>query len=448
MWRILVLGAISGLPWVFIGSALTLWLKESGESRSTIGHASLIFAVYSINFLWAPLVDRIRIPWLAERVGQRKAWILTLQAGIFICLLLWSMLYPTNSLELVITVGLAIAICSATQDINIDALRIEQMKDGESDAMAAGAAVTVVGWWTGYKLGGMLALFLAEYLQLQGHENYWQLTFLALLVLILAMNALLMLIPEVSWQARQEAQLKDQAELGSYMGLAGQSSFTTWIGSTIIAPFASFFRNNGVKAAVAILSFIFLFKIGEAFVGKMSIVFYKEMDFSKADIAVYSKGLGWVVTVVFTLIGGWFAAKKGIVKALMISGIAMAGTNLLFSLMAWVSEPSELLFATAVLVDDVTASIATVSFVTFISLLVDRTYTATQYALLASLGTLGRTLLAATSGDLVDALDGDWGTFFVITTFMVVPSLILLWYIRGRFAGLINNREDAAQANA
>lgn len=139
----------------------------------------------------------------------------------------------------------------------------------------------------------------------------------------------------------------------------------------------------------------------------MSIVFYKEVGFSKSDIAIYSKGLGWIVTVVFTLIGGWFAVKQGIVKALMIAGIAMAITNIMFSFMAWSAEPSIALFAAAVLIDDVTASIATVIFVTFISLLVDRTYTATQSALLASLGTAGRTLLAASSGAMVDALDGD-----------------------------------------
>ena len=181
----------------------------------------------------------------------------------------------------------------------------------------------------------------------------------------------------------------------------------------------------------------------------MSIIFYQEVGFSKSDIAIYSKGLGWIVTVVFTLIGGWFAVRQGIVKALFFAGIAMAATNLMFSLMAWTSEPSVLLFAAAVLVDDVTASIATVIFVTFISLLVDRTYTATQYALLASLGTAGRTLLAASSGAMVDFLDGDWGLFFVITALMVIPSLVLLLLVRKRFSALEANSQatDATQSD-
>jgi PAT family beta-lactamase induction signal transducer AmpG len=272
-------------------------------------------------------------------------------------------------------------------------------------------------------------LTTADALQSRGYENYWQITFQLLCVLVVLMNLLLLMIPEASWRERQAAQTKDQAAIGSRLG-SGGSGIVAWLSSTIIAPFASFFRQNGVSIALALLGFIFLFKLGEAFVGKMSIIFYKEIGFSKSDIAIYSKGLGWVVTVIFTLVGGWFAVKQGIVRALLLAGIAMAVTNLMFSFMAWSAEPSKLLFAAAVLVDDVTASIATVIFVTFISLLVDRTYTATQYALLASLGTAGRTFIAASSGALVDGLDGDWGLFFIITAVMVIPSLVLLWFIR------------------
>jgi PAT family beta-lactamase induction signal transducer AmpG len=203
-------------------------------------------------------------------------------------------------------------------------------------------------------------------------------------------------------------------------------------GSTIVSPIASFFRQNGMALAIAILAFVFLFKIGEAFVGKMSIIFYDDIGFSKGDIGLYSKGLGWVTTIVFTLIGGWFAVKRGVVTALILAGLAMAATNLLFSLMAWQGEPSTWLFAIAVVVDDAAAAIATVIFVTFISLLVDRTYTATQYALLSSIGTSGRTVVAASSGALVDGLGGDWGTFFLLTAVMVLPSLVLLFWLRNR----------------
>ena len=161
----------------------------------------------------------------------------------------------------------------------------------------------------------------------------------------------------------------------------------------------------------------------------MSIIFYKEIGFSKSEIAIYSKSLGWITTVVFTLLGGIFAMKSGTIKTMFVAGILMALTNLLFAILAWTGK-SEILFAFSVIADDLTAAFATVAFVAFISLLVDRTYTATQYALLASIGTAGRTTLSSSSGTLVDWLNGDWGTFFIITTLMVLPSLIILWYIR------------------
>jgi len=154
-----------------------------------------------------------------------------------------------------------------------------------------------------------------------------------------------------------------------------------------------------------------------------------KLGFLKQILALYSKGIGWVTTVAFTLLGGLFAIRMGLLKAMFVSGIVMALTNLLFSVLAWVGN-SEILFAFAVLLDDLAASFATVAFVGFISALVDRTYTATQYALLASIGTAGRTLFASSSGALVDWLNGDWGIFFIITAIMVVPSLICLFLIR------------------
>ena len=162
MLRILLLGIISGFPWVLIGTALTLWLKEDGLSRSTIGWAGLIFGVYALNWMWAPLVDRIRIPILTDKIGHRKSWIISMQLLIVVALVLWSIINPVDNLKMVIFLGLIIAISSATQDITIDALRIEQIGEHESSSMAAGAAIAVVGWWTGFKLGGMIALVVAD----------------------------------------------------------------------------------------------------------------------------------------------------------------------------------------------------------------------------------------------------------------------------------------------
>ena len=432
MIKILLLGAISGFPWVIIGSSLSLWLKEDGLSRSTIGWAGLIFAVYAFNYLWAPIVDRIRIPWLTNKIGHRRGWIVLMQTIILMSLIFWSVINPTTNLALVVSIGLVIAIASATQDITVDALRIEQIGEDEGKAMQAGAAMAVVGWWTGYKLGGVVALTSAEFLQNYGFENYWQITFLVLGIMIILCNIGLMFVNEAPQTDRSEFQKKTDKIIVDKLGSSNLLTNTiAWLTGTVIGPIISFFKKNGFYIALAILAFIFLFKIGEAFLGRMSVIFYKEIGFTKSDIALYSKGLGWITTVIFTLLGGLFAIRSGVVKAMFVSGILMASTNLLFSLLAW-SGKSEWLFAIAVIFDDMAAAFATVAFVAFISMLVDRTYTATQYALLASIGTAGRTTLAASSGALVDWLNGDWGIFFIITAVMVIPSLIFLYMIKDR----------------
>ena len=531
MVRILLLGAISGFPWVLIASSLSLWLKEEGLSRSTIGWAGLIFGVYAFNFLWAPIIDRIQIPVLTKKLGHRRGWIVLMQVAILLSLVVWSYINPTENFTLLIAVGLIIAIASATQDITVDALRIEQINENEGKSMAAGAAMAVVGWWTGYKLGGLIALFTAEYFENMGIADYWQATFLVLGVIIILMNIGLMFVHEATNTNRLENQKLEDKKInedlnsakkrnlmtlgaffliisilqllpkfeqtkdlfpylpltllhflmiGLVLGFLGHfylkmnfktltlgliaflifykgilsflvvdlillilgiallninsvwgNNTASWISGKIGGPILSFVKKNGVSIALGILGFVFLFKIGEAFLGRMSIVFYKEIGFSKGEIAIYSKGLGWITTVVFTLLGGVMAMRVGTIKTMFFAGGLMALTNLLFALLAWTGK-SELLFAIAVIADDITAAFATVAFVAFISLLVDRTYTATQYALLASIGTAGRTLLASSSGALVDWLNGDWGTFFVLTTVMVIPSLICLWFIRNK----------------
>ncbi len=455
MLKILLLGAISGFPWVLIGSSLSLWLKEEGLSRSTIGWAGLIFGVYAFNYLWAPLIDRLQIPYLTRKLGHRRSWIVLMQVIILICLIVWSFINPSENLVLLITVGLIIAIASATQDITVDALRIEQIGENENKSMAAGAAMAVVGWWSGYKLGGVIALFTAEYFENVGIINYWQLTFLILGIVVILMNIGLMFVREQSSNEKQLKQKETDELMKDKIGSRNVfSNIVAWISSTLGGPVISFFKKNGFSIALGILGFVFLFKIGEAFLGRMSVIFYKEMGFSKSDIAIYSKTLGWITTVIFTLLGGLLAIRSGTIRTMFVAGILMATTNLLFSVLA-ITEKSELLFAIAVIADDIAAAFATVAFVAFISLLVDRTYTATQYALLASIGTAGRTLMASSSGALVDTLENGafinlkykfinlgsisipsfenpWAIFFIITAIMVIPSLIFLWFIKDK----------------
>ena len=405
MARILLLGVISGFPWVLIGSALSLWLKEDGLSRTAIGWAGLIFGVYAVNFLWVPLIDRLRVPLLTDRLGHRRAWIVTLQAVILACLILWSVLEPTANQAAVVAVGLVVATASATQDITIDALRIEQVGESEGESMAAGAATAVIGWWTGFKPGGVIALKTASAFQNAGVENYWQATFLVLGgLVILCSIGLVLFVREAPPAGRIAAQAEDDDRIAARLALSGGlGRAATWLAGTVAGPLMSFFRRNGLA------------------------------------IAVYAKGLGWVTTVTFTVLGGLFAVRAGLVRAMFLSGLAMASTNLLFAVLAWTGK-SAAMFAAAVVVDDLTSAFATVTFVAFISMLVDRTYTATQYALLASIGTAGRTLFAASSGALVDWLDGDWGVFFVITALMVMPSLACLWAVRSRLAHALAGR--------
>ena len=320
MLRILLLGAISGFPWVLIGSSLSLWLKEEGLSRSTIGWAGLIFGVYAFNYLWAPLIDRIQIPFLTKKIGHRRGWIVLMQLVILISLILWSVINPSENLALLISIGLVIAIASSTQDITVDALRIEQVGENENKSMAAGAAMTVVGWWTGYKLGGVVALFTAEYFEKIGVNNYWQATFIVMGVVVILMNIALMFVHENSFTERILSQKKTDEIIKNKLG---NNNFLTkilsWLSGTIGGPVISFFKKNGFSIAIGILGFVFLFKIGEAFLGRMSIVFYKELGFSKSDIAIYSKTLGWITTVVFTLLGGLFAIRSGTVKTMFIA---------------------------------------------------------------------------------------------------------------------------------
>ena len=441
MARILLLGIIQGFPFVLIYTALTLWLRDNEFSRTQVGFISLIGVTYGFNWLWAPLVDRIRIPWLTNKIGHRRSWIVVMQLIILISLVLWGLNNPKENIWIVGLVGLIIAIASATQDIVTDALRIEQVGKTEGASMSAGAGVMVIGWFTGYKIGGIITLFIAHYLEKFGIQNFWQVTFLLLTIIIIACNIALMFFPEERSIERQTEQKKTDQFIVNKLGSSNSiTNIFAWIAGTITGPFVSFFKSKGMKIGIYIIIFLFLFKIGEAFLGKMSVIFYDDMGFSKRDIAIYSKGYGYLITIIFTMVGSFFAIRSGLVKAMIIAGILMASTNLLFSALALYGK-SELLFATAVILDEITSAISTVVFVAFISILVDRTYTATHYALMASLATFGKNVFSAFSGFVVDKLEflnspenlhNDWAVFFVITAIMVIPSLIFLWMVKDK----------------
>ncbi|MDX1705121.1 AmpG family muropeptide MFS transporter [Pseudidiomarina sp.] len=415
VWLIFGFGLISGFPWVLIGSMLSAWLQEEGLSRTAIGLFGVVFVAYSINFSWSPLVDRFRIPLLHRWLGQRRSWIALCLTGILLATAALTRIDITSQLTLVALLALAIAVLSATQDVAIDAFRIECFGPHEARLQSAGAAMATAGWWTGYSGLGALPFFMVDGISWDWQDGY------LLLTGVLGLQLLLVIF------AREPHRYAP--EVRSFHNV------TDWLHNAVIEPVTEFFRRNGWQLAAGMLAFIFLFKIGEAFLGRMSIVFYKEVGFTNDDIAVYSKIITWWVTIVFAVLGSMVNLRLGIVKGLMIGGIAMASSNLMFAWIAGVGPDTNLLLA-AVLIDGFTGAWSTVAFVAFISLLCNRAFTATQYALLASLGNLGRTLLSSYSGMVVDWLDGDWQLFFILTALMVLPSLLILFLLRHKLLKL------------
>ncbi|PNH92052.1 AmpG family muropeptide MFS transporter [Vibrio diazotrophicus] len=427
LW-VLMLGCSSGFPWVLIGSNMSGWLKDAGLTRSAIGYFGSVFAVYAINFLWAPAVDRVRLPVLHSLLGQRRSWILLCQVLILICTLFIAGVNPATNLMLTSMLALGIAIASATQDIAVDAFRIDTFPKSESSKLPQASAMAVIGWWTGYSVPGYLAFINADSMGWNG--VYYG---MAAIVGVLILFTLLVGEPNTNREALQK-----QAE--QRHNKVVNSKILAWLSVTVLEPFIDFFRRNGTSVAITLLLFVFLFKIGEAFLGRMSIAFYKEIGFSNEQIGYYSKLIGWGITMLFTLIGSMVNVRFGIVRGLMIGGIAMSASNLMFSWIAQVG-PNEHLFLATIIVDNFTTAFSTVAFVSFLTVMTGQAFSATQYALLASLGNFGRTTLASFSGELADYLN-DWSLFFILTALMVIPSLIMLYTLRHYFTDLLNKARN------
>lgn len=433
LW-VFMLGCSSGFPWVLIGSNMSGWLKDAGLTRAAIGYFGSVFAVYAINFLWAPLVDRVKLPLLYKTLGQRRSWIFLCQSLVLVCTLLIAGVNPAHNLILTSALALGIAIASATQDIAIDAFRIDTFPKSDASKLPQASAMAVIGWWTGYSLPGYLAFINADSIGWNG-VYYGMAGIVALLMLFTLL---------VGEPTTRREQLQQEAE-ARHNQLVG-SKVLTWLTVTVAEPFLDFFKRNGVRVALTLLLFVFLFKIGEAFLGRMSIPFYKEVGFSNEQIGYYSKLLGWGITIFFTLIGSMINVKFGIVRGLMIGGTAMAASNLMF---AWLAEvgANENLFLATLVVDNFTSAFSTVAFVSFLTMVTGQAFSATQYALLASLGNFGRTTLASFSGELVDYLN-NWSLFFIITALMVIPSLVMLYSLRHYFHNLLEKAKKESSDGA
>lgn len=440
MAKILLLGFVSGFPWLLIASMVSLWLKEEGLSRTGIGLFGLIFSVYAVNVFWAPVVDSVRIPFLTKTFGRRRAWIVLMQAVIFVALIAIAALpQAEGNLWTLAALLFAIALASATQDVAIDALRIELISRDEPEKVGAGSAMATSGWWLGFGGGKAFAFPLVELMQGAGIAKAWQAGYLSMTIVVFV--SALMLLYFVRENTNDTAAAQQQSSSPSPSRqlpiplrlpamLLQRGALLYW------SPLKSFFARYGLQAALMLLFFIFFFKIGEAFLGRMSLVFYKEIGFSKSQIGLLSGGLGTVTVCVFAVMGSIINARYGLFRGIVVGGIAMAATNLLFAALA--HHPEQWLFTVAVVADQFTTAVSTVAFVAFLSQLCDRAHTATQYAAFASLGNLSRTTLAASSGALVDGLGGNWSVFFVLTVLMVTPSLIILALAREKLRPIMS----------
>lgn len=420
---VLLVGFCSGFPWVLHGSMLTLWLRSEGLTRTTVGLFGAVGTMYAINWLWSPLIDRVRLPWLSRRFGQRRSWLLLCQGLMVVLMLLMGGADPGVSLATMAAIALGFAIVSATQDIAIDSYRVLLFKPEEKDSkLPFASALATAGWWAGYGfIGGTLALFL-------GGETIalpWSTVYRVLALLTLGVIVLLLLVPEM-----EEGRFAPRHQRPAVDATAATAPFRLrdWLAQVLVAPFREFFLRCGLQLGVAILLFLFSFRIGEAMLGRMSLVFYDDLGFSTNEIAFYNKFFGGLSTVVFSLLGALINTRYGIIRGMMVGGVAMASSNLLYAVMSVVG-PEPWLFMLTLLIDNFCQAFVTVAAVSFISYFTSRTFTGTQLALMTALSNFGRTTLASYSGAIVDGLGGNWALFFVLTTVAVIPALCLLVWV-------------------
>ena len=414
---IFFLGISSGFPLTLLISTLGYWFAQEGISAGTIGLFSAMQTPYALKFLWSPLVDRVRLPLLARLVGQRRAWLLLSQALLAASIIALAGHDPTQSIERMALFAFLTAFMSATQDIVIDAYRIEILSARE---LGPGSAMIQFGYRTGNLIAGAGALLLAVHLG-------WPGTFalMAGLVLCGAIAALLAGEParhdteeSFAMQRRAEAFVRRRAEMPGLAARVGG-----WLYATVAGPFVEFLTR---PSAWLILAFVVIYKIGDAMGQVMMAPLLVDLNFTNEEIAWANKVVGFVALLVGTALGGGLAYAVGMFRALVITGIAMMVTNLMF---AWLAIEGHVvwLLALSVGVENFASGMGLAVFVTYLSGLCNLAFTATQYALLSSLAVVGRTWLAAPSGFLAEAVG--WAPFYVLSTLAAAPGLLLLWLL-------------------
>lgn len=413
----LFLGFAAGLPYLLVFSTLTLWLRDVGISRSAIGFFGWVGITYSIKVLWAPVVDRLKLPFLTNALGQRRSWMLLGQLGVVAGLGAMVLVDPKASLPGVVACSLLVAFSSSTQDIAIDAFRIESAVDEYQGAMSASY---IYGYRLALLVAGAGALYIANW-------SGWDVAYLVMAVLMLVGIITVLLVPEPDRYvppdtANMEAELKHSLH-------ADKAGFwhrlEAWFVGAVMAPFVEFFKRNG-SWALLILAFIALYRLSDIVMGIMANPFYLDLGFSIKEIADISKLFGFLMTLAGLFLGGLLVVRYGIFRPLLAGAVMVATTNLLFAQLAIVGADLTWL-AIVISADNLSAGFSSTAFIAYLSSMTNRAYTATQYALFSSLMTLPGKFFSGFSGVIVDA--SNYQTFFTYAAIMGLPAIYLAWLL-------------------
>ena len=416
---IIFLGFSSGLPILLVYSTLSAWLSEAGVSKTAIGLFSWASIAYGFKFLWSPLVDRMPLPFLTNLLGQRRGWMILSQFAVIAAMLGLGSSDPTTGLWMVAFWAVILAFASATQDIVIDAYRVEIL---DIDQLGAGAGNIVLGYRIGMVAASGGALVVADFA-----GWFWAYAAMAGLMGIGVITVLV--TPEPKRVQTEESKALEESgvafmERHAHLPIRMQK-LSAWIYKAVVCPFADFMtRPNWI----VILLFIALYKYGDALLGVMANPFYLETGFSKTEIGVISKTYGVLMTIAGGLIGGIMVARWGILRALLFCGVLQGLSNLVFAIQAYVGYSIPMLTVT-ISVENITGGMGTAAFVAYLSSLCNLAYTATQYALVSSFMAFARTIFASGGGWLADNVD--WVSYFIITTGAALPGLaLLIWMMR------------------
>lgn len=402
------LGFSAGLPFLLVFSTLSAWLRDEGVERSVIGFFSWIGVTYSIKVFWAPVVDRLSLPFLTKFLGKRRSWMLLAQLGIVVGLVGMGSSDSHSQLQQIALFAVWVAFCSATQDVVIDAYRIESVNPEYQGAMAA---TYVLGYRIALLVAGAGAFYIADYAS-------WKVAYFVMASAMSVGLVTTLCLKEPDHKHFDGRLSEDVAVKRQNIWRRLSISFV----DAVLHPFVEFFGRNG-KVGLLILMLIAVYKMSDITMGVMANPFYLDLGFSKKDIADISKVFGFFMTIAGAAMGGVLVVRYGIMRPLLLGAVMVAATNLLFAVLA-VSDPNLLLLAGVISADNLSGGIATSVFIAYLSSLTSTAYTATQYALFSSLMTLPAQLLGGFSGVVVDSYG--YTVFFIYASTVGLPAIVLV----------------------